>query len=94
MLQRDWLEARSVECERNSISMNILPSQSQPKDMKDAFSNFQLLHLAKIFAYLAAVMGTIVQEDQSASLTSLQNVRQVDLRDPTLLASIWRVRDC
>ena len=94
MLQRDWLEAHSVERERNSISTDILPSQSQTQDLKDASSNLPLLHLAKIFADLAAVVGTIVQEDQSAALTSLQNVRQVDLRDPTLLASIWSVRDC
>ena len=39
-------------------------------------------------------MGTIVQEDQSATLTSLQIIQQVDLLDPTLLASIWRVLDC
>ena len=94
MLQHDWLEAHSVEHKHNSISMDILPSQSQTQDWKDASSNLQLLHLAKIFADLAAVVGTIVQEDQSAALTSLQNVQQVDLLDQTLLATIWRVWDC
>ena len=94
MLQRYWLEAHSVEFKRNSISTDILPFQSQTQDSKDASSNLPLLHLAKIFANLAAVVGTIVQEDQSAALTSLQNVWQVDLLDLTLLASIWRVWDC